>query len=209
MNSWDILIASLWSRTDSLIKLLETLEPQLSEDAQVIVARDNATEPIGTKRQRLLEASDASYCNFVDDDDMVSDNYVGAITIALLSQPDVVNFRVAYSIDGVPQDSVVHSLDKKRGGYKKDGVPGRLIGAFTHLSPMKRDIARSAKFEGDYGEDGRWSTAIDETGLVKSEAFINEILYHYRWSTDNHFGQTSPIDTAEPQVPEFPFVRYV
>ena len=47
----------------------------------------------------------------------------------------------------------------------------------SHLNPMRRELALRKPMSGGYGEDHRWADAM--RGLVKTEHYVDKILYHY------------------------------
>ena len=68
-----IMIASLKAREDLLNRLLARLGSNPS--VEILVEIDNGEMSIGNKRQLLLDKSQGKYVCYVDDDDMVVQNF--------------------------------------------------------------------------------------------------------------------------------------
>ena len=94
MKTLSILIPTVVGREHLLERLRSVLNPQLTEDVEVIEQKDNKEISIGKKRQELLEKATGEYVVFIDDDDMISEDYVKSIIKALESEPDCVGFEI-------------------------------------------------------------------------------------------------------------------
>ena len=199
--TWTILIASVFSRHDQLVALLDHLSPQLAPyggAVSVILDRDDAVMPVGMKRNRLLLAADARWTSFLDDDDWVHPDFVGRVMEALVRDPDVVGWRLRYTINGVEQKPAIHSITND-GWSETDSAYLRDL---SHLNPLrKRYAVMGLPFQPGFGEDRAWAERVKATGLVRSEVFIPAELYEYRYSTSRslftggvrHVGEARPL----------------
>ena len=88
MKKLSILICSLREREKSLNKLLEVIEPQRTSEVEIILDTDNGEVTTGFKRNRLLNAAFGEYISFIDDDDLVSNDYIVKILKAIETSPD-------------------------------------------------------------------------------------------------------------------------
>lgn len=205
--TWDLLICSIWHRTDLLTELLGHLQRQLVPGVGVRVFRDNLETVYGEKCQRLLDSSQADYVSFLDDDDWTSDDFIPAIMEALEQRPDYVGFKVLYTVDGVPRIPVFHTL-------QVDGwidTPEALYRDINHFNPIRRDLALRGEWAGGDGADRRWAAQLREQGCVKDEVFIDREIHHYRFSASTTFtvsSAQSPLD-EEPPRPDFGFVTWL
>ena len=93
---WSILIPTLGYRQGKFLSLVDHLLPQMVDGVEIVAAHNHGA-PVGVLRQNLLMAAEGEYVSFIDDDDMVSGDYVSSIMAALESSPDVVGFTVAYA----------------------------------------------------------------------------------------------------------------
>jgi glycosyltransferase involved in cell wall biosynthesis len=204
LPSFEILIASVYRRHDQLVGLLDSLRPQLAPfmgQARVIVTRDDCQAPVGAKRNQLLLAATAEWTCFVDDDDQVADNYVQRIFEALIPRPDYVGFNVSYTIDGVLQKPVVHSLTHERWWEDEHGY----YRGISHLNPIRRTAALAGlPFLPGFGEDADWAARVSASGLVRSETYIEGApMYFYDYRSEGSLFRHGPRQTGSP-APAFP-----
>ena len=121
----------------------------------------------------MIEGAMSEYICFVDDDDLVADDYVS--TILPLLDRDYVGFRVQCYMDGAPFSKTFHSLKYDRWWNDEHGYYRHI----SHLNPIRRELALLAPMEGGVGEDHRWADRLYATGKVRTEHFIDRVMYHY------------------------------
>jgi hypothetical protein len=183
--TWTICIATLGQRREHLRRLLDVLMPQVdaAEGVNVLTYFDNGETDLAVKRQALLDAVTSDYVCFVDDDDLVSDDYVTSILAAMTSGPDYVGFEVGVWKNGRRYGLSDHSL--RHGAWSRDGDV--YLRDITHLNPMRTTIAKTGDFTltGRGGaEDRAWVDQIRAGGLLQTEVVIDRVLYHYLWVPD-------------------------
>lgn len=202
-----ILVASAYVRTPMLDRLLSDLSAQASgahAGVEIVVARDDGSEPIGLKRNRLIAGAEGGWVCFVDDDDRVAPNYVSRILDALASDPDYVGFRLQLSIDGVNQKPTFHALEYERWfedehGYYRD---------VSHLNPVRRSIAAQVAFAPHYPEDHDWSARVRP--FLTRAVTIPETLYFYDWSPAGSLLHSGQCQSGGWQpIPSYPLVREI
>lgn len=55
----------------------------------------------------------------------------------------------------------------------------------NHLNTIRASVAKQFRFpETSHGEDHAWSKALHESGLLKSEGYIDKILYYYLYRSN-------------------------
>lgn len=211
MTDWTIMVATLGQRQDRFERLLNRLLPQVESAAgrvNVLAYWNNGERPLAEIRQSLVEEADGEFVSFVDDDDLVSPNYVTRILPLLDDEIDYVGFRLQCSVDGVPLKPTYHSLafdqwydDAK--GYYRD---------VSHLNPIRRSLALQADFRRtEPPEDVAWADQL--RGVLKTEKFVDDIMYFYEsssWDTTWRPGSVS-----QPRVGQYfrlavdsPYFRY-
>jgi len=170
---FSILICSLHSRVELLRRLLIVLKQQTLSSVEILVDVDNGEISTGAKRNRLLQKAQGTYVAFVDDDDMVSNDYVSKILNAVQSKPDVVGMTgMLHNANG--NFLFYHSLAHKK-WYKKDGAYYRNP---NHLDPVKRELALQIGFpDWDSEEDKDYSKRL--LPLLKTEQVVEGIIYYY------------------------------
>ena len=204
--TWDILITSIVHRTDMLAELLREFARQTVDypEVGIRVYRDNLEVEYGDKCQVLLDSSDAEYVSFFDDDDWPVDDFVESIVKALAEKPDYVGFDVHWTEDGEERYPVHHSLQYE-GWYRGDDGLYRDI---VHFNPIRRELAIQAPWGGGCGADARWADRLREIGCVKSEAYIDRELLHYR-HVGGQFTVPDPLQTVPPRPRGFAKVTWI
>lgn len=196
MKSWSILICTVFERSDELVRLLNVLVPQVvahGDKVELIISSDDRKLDIGKKRQELVERARGEFISFVDDDDMVADDYVSKI-LPHLGYNDYIGFKVqlnrkedeyAISRGKKPEIKITyHSLrysgwSEDRNGYYRD---------ISHLNPIRKSIALLESFDSGKGEDYRWAKSMRKhKHLLKRERFIDETMYHYNYDSKRSF----------------------
>ncbi len=168
-----ILICSIKGREKKLNRLLEDLKIQQTEDVEILVEIDNKRMTIGAKRNKLLKKAKGDYIAFIDDDDMVSVNYVVKILEALKTNPDCCSLEGLLIRPG-HKYKFLHSIQYKE-WFSKNDIYYRCP---NHLNSVRRDIVLQIGFPKiNNGEDKDYSLRLQK--LLKTESKIKGILYYY------------------------------
>ena len=182
--TWTILVPTLGQRRNLLQRMLAGLMPQVEAATgrvDVLAYWNNGEVSLADTKQALLNAAAGDYISFVDDDDTVADDYVPSILDALQCRPDYVGLKMQVYESGRPFVLSHHSLS--HGGWMNEGAE-YYRRDITCANPMRTDIARTARFDVvDRGqaEDVPWVSQLRAGGLLRSEVFIDRVLYHYWW----------------------------
>jgi len=176
-----ILICTLESRREWYNRLLDNLCPQVSAAqpwVEVLVDTDRGERSIGAKRQSLLDRARGVYIAYIDDDDLVADDYIKRVLSALSTGPDCVGLRGIITTDGACPATFEHSL-RHAEWYTADGVHYRCP---NHLNPVRRDLALRAGFPDlSHGEDSAYSHRLRPH--LSTEVFVEAPLYLYEYRT--------------------------
>ena len=175
MGKLNILICTINGREQVLTRLLSCLKPQLTNEVKVLISKDNKQISTGAKRNFLLDSATYDYVSFIDDDDLVSEDYVEKILEAIKSKPDVVGMEgiISFQKQGISR-KFIHSLQYDH-WFTKDNVYYRCP---NHLSPVKRELALQARFpDVTVGEDHAYSKKLFP--LLKTEIYIKTPIYYY------------------------------
>ncbi len=183
-----ILIPTLESRRPLFDRIHAKLTAQIhaggwERDVEIVSLCDRGEMTTGAKRNALMDRARGQFIVSVDDDDDVSDRYVGVIGDALRAHPDVdclgikgeVTFRGRYRRTFVY--SIVHPVYRsERGVYLRPP---------HHLNPIRRAIAGRYRFlDVRRTEDTEWALQMSRAGVLRNELLIDETLYYYdchRW----------------------------
>jgi len=186
MYNLSILIPTLVDRSIFFNRIVNQLENQIIDNnlenkIEVVAFLDNFENSIGYKRNKLLEKSTGKFTCFVDDDDILSDEYCKTISDIIDNNENIqhIGFKVKLFINGKERQPVYHSL-KYKGWYRDKGAYYRET---TTLNPILSSISKQFKFsEINMGEDKKWVDLLIESKLLKEEYFIDEFMYHYYYN---------------------------
>lgn len=192
---WSILVLTQPSRTEFLRRLMGSLAPQVAKfsGVEVVIAQFDKKFSIGKNRGMMIEAAAGEYVNFVDDDDLVAEDYVSSI-YPLLDGVDYVGFLAKFHRDGVYCGKLsFHSLDFKGWsenayGYFRD---------ISHLNPIKKELAILGKMgdhDGRVREDFFWASRLRSLGSVKTEHFVPRPMYLVYYRSDKPDGWEVTVD---------------
>lgn len=178
-----ILILTIPSRAAMFGRLQTELWSQMLPYAgQVELLTDGGSESIGTKRNRLLEKATGEYVAFIDDDDGISSKYISLLMSAISNDVDCVSLTGIITTDGKDQDVFEHSIKYNEWKTNPKGHGIRYERFPNHLNCVRASIAKQFKYpEKNHGEDFDWSTLLHQSGLLKTECYVPEVLYYYRY----------------------------
>ncbi|PQE02199.1 hypothetical protein CYL16_01135 [Mycobacterium sp. EPG1] len=170
-------------------RLLSSLYGQAAgQPVEVLVLCDNLKRSIGRKRNDLLSVAQGDYITFVDDDDIVTDDYVRSLVGSLGA--DVVTFDVEVTLNGGQAFPMRFSKD-----FTSENRDGLWLRIPNHLMCVRRELAVQNGFpDVGVGEDADYAKRL--LPLLRSETRINRTLYFYRYSDAVTLTQTSRRSTC-------------
>lgn len=175
-----ILIPTTEDRQEFLSRLMEVLNPQVflySDRVQVCIDRTGKHMTTGAKRNKLIEEAIGDYIVFLDDDDMITHDYVQKILEATVTNPDVITFR-GFMITDNKFDTVVEFI--LHHGEQYEARNGKYYRFPNHIVPMRKEAVKTFKFPDVWlGEDYAWAKAIHDAGVLKTHIHIDQMLYFY------------------------------
>jgi hypothetical protein len=180
MIKLSILICSLHARKKYLERLSNILKPQKTNEVEILCSIDNGESSIGSKRQKLINSAVGEYVAFIDDDDLVSDDYVKLILEGIKDKPDVIGIHLIMNTDGKLSGKTYHSL-KYDHWFDKDGDDPSWRYYYrnpNHLNPIRRELAVKSKYPNiSNGEDRVFSMNV--LPFLKTEYYIDTPIYFY------------------------------
>lgn len=151
----------------------------LDMPVEIVICTDEKKLKVGEKRNLLLKAATGSYVSFVDDDDIVSDDYVSELLTAMKSDCDIIVFDVIMYQNGKKMFDVSYDKDYRR-DYSEGNQAFRLP---NHIMCFKSSIAKGHEFmKINYGEDGIWARKVNRR--IKTQHRIDKVLYYYYFDTE-------------------------
>lgn len=170
-------------RVNKLANLRAVLDRQLTQQVEVITD-SSMNYNIGTKRNKLLSLATGKYVVFIDDDDLISSDYIAQVVLACSmynkdqDNPDCIGISGVISTNGGNERQWHISKDYQM-WFERSGVYYRTP---NHISPVKRELALAAGFpEISFGEDFEYSMRL--LPMLKTEVKIPGILYYYRYES--------------------------
>jgi glycosyltransferase involved in cell wall biosynthesis len=181
MITLSILIPSLHKRVGLLGSLLRDLNQQATDEVEILTNIDGGEVSTGNKRNQLVNAAKGKYTVFIDDDDVVSSDYIPSILEAAKQDADVIVFNGIMTTDDRNPKKWYISKDLP---YKSEMRNGEEIYLRypNHIVPIRRSIALQVPFPNKYREeDFDYATKLHTMGLIKTEAKIDKYLYTYKF----------------------------
>jgi len=168
-----ILICTITKRISLLTRLLGILQPQLTDEVEVIYIGDNKKRTIGEKRNNLLNLAQGDFLTFIDDDDRVEMDYVSSILKAITKDADCIVFDTSTNHpDGIRKRNKV--------GIEYDYTETNNLVTCkpSHTMVWRTSLAKSEQFpERSEGEDVDWVSRV--WPKIKKQVRIDKLLYQY------------------------------
>ena len=191
-----ILICSLFGKREKFLdKLLNSLYPQIGEyktsstkgdyilttitskDVEILICTDKKQLRVGTKRNILIDNAKGDYISFVDDDDILSKDYVSSLLKGIFTEKDVVLFDVEISINNGKFKKVYYDANY----FKDRNLSNYYERIPNHIMCWNRSIIDQRFPDISLGEDAQW--AIKMRDNIKSQAKIPKTLYYYMFNS--------------------------
>jgi len=176
-----ILIPTLLARKELFFSLYDHIYLQsrrYGDKIEAIVEKDDGQMSVGEKRNKLLAQATGEYVVFVDDDDLLANDYVRKIIAAIdKGHPDCIGLSALVKFKCGSTGLMVCSRmcldwDEEEGLYTRPPC---------HLNPIKRSIAARVRFRHiNKSEDHFWALELKRLELVKTEVFASiDPIYNY------------------------------
>lgn len=188
INKLAILIPTIVGREEYLNRLLAILEPQVEkykDEVVIFIDKDDKQMTIGQKRNRLTEWAVANGCThraFIDDDDIVSHDYIELNIVGVRLNYDVNSLTGLYYENDRYDRPFVHDIK-----YKEAKTNNQLMiyERFpNHLNVTKLSLIKDYKYElKNFGEDMEHAERISNDGVLKTQYTINKPVYNYYFRT--------------------------
>lgn len=181
-------LSILIPHTTKYVGFLERLEaclaPQIAgrSDIEVIKFIDDGQRSIGAKRNWLLCKAKGEYVSFIDSDDLVSNHYIEKIIDGIEKGVDCCSLTGIITEDGKNSQVFQHSIKYKEYKTNPQSEVIRYERFPNHLNTIKASIAKQFQFpQIDHGEDTAWATKLHKSGMIKTEHWIEDVIYFYEY----------------------------
>lgn len=182
MKALSVLILTLPTRIDSYANLIRNINKQIIDNnlinhIQILSLCDTKEISVGEKRNILLKKSIGRYVCFIDDDDIISDDYIIKLFQATHQNTDVITFCGDYIENGIEKPFSISLMHN--GNYNHPNVFYRLP---NHLCPVRREIALQCHFtHKNFGEDSDYADMINKH--IQNEYHLIDKLYFYMYNS--------------------------
>tara|TARA_R110002012_G_scaffold104995_3_gene245744 strand:- start:83 stop:733 length:651 start_codon:yes stop_codon:yes gene_type:complete len=184
-----VMVLSIPSRLQKLQNLYAKLEKQIGDrkDVEVLCLVDNKSLTIGQKRNIVLNAARGNYVACLDDDDMISDDYIQTICDHIDGGDyfDVLAFNQHCTING-EEVMVYFDINHKQNDPLVRDENGKYVDMRRppwHMCVWRKEIADKAEFrDTSWGEDWDWVSQMYP--YVKVQLKIDNVLHYYQYSDD-------------------------
>lgn len=179
MIELSLLIATVPSRREGLLsRLLACLEPQMDNRRVECIVHRNETKPMGQKFDELYAAANGRLAVQIDDDDLVSEEYVLEV-LNVSEDHDFVGYKIDVTVDGWMQNMVTYEIDPARAQVLRPYMARDIVRHVTPKCPILTVEAREHRFGSYFGADWHWTAALIANGYPRSPVFIPKSLYWY------------------------------
>lgn len=169
-----ILIPTLPDRGRSCARLVRMLSEQALGKPVGILTDETVGATTGWKRNRLLDRAQGAYVCFIDDDDLVADDYVDRVLSGCAQGADCCTLDGVMITDKRPPRAFRHRLEYATWRETPQGFER----SPNHLNAVRRDLACRARFPDlTIAEDHAYSRALQP--LLKTQAEVPGCLYWY------------------------------
>jgi hypothetical protein len=184
MHDISILIPTLQERDCLFQSVLESVQAQILKctdiRVEVLWDVDNGEKTLGTKRNDLIARCSGTYHCFVDDDDILSPNYLESFIPMITSgiDYDCAALVGAYYYKGNFKKLFYHSLVNTEWSE----TPQEYLRSISPLNLIRTSIVRKIQYADIRNtEDHEFSIRLYESGLLKKEFSVDRSipLYHY------------------------------
>ena len=186
-----VLVITLKNRASELKELLDLLYHQADQKpVQILWLGDNKSLITGDKRNAIMSLANGRYLTFVDDDDLITENYIEKILEAIDHNPEVITFLVDKHRNGTHEKFQRFDIDYQQNYTTVDRAAKRRYQNMVpnHLCVWRKDIIKEAFPPHKKTEDLKWADKQTQHYTKEGQYHINEVLYYYMF--DNRTTET-------------------
>lgn len=161
---------------------LAKISQEIYTNVEILYYEDNKEATIGYKRNKLKDLARGTHLAYIDSDDRIGPNYFKRVFEGIEKDVDCCSLKGIITEDGNNPLIFEHSIKYKEYKTNPEGMMVRYERFPNHLNCIRSSIAKQFNFpEKNHGEDTDWATQIFKSGLIKTEHYIDEVIYYYDW----------------------------
>jgi len=167
-------------RNMSLKKLWNELNNQIernnvNDKVKILIETDKGQLSVGNKRNSLINKCSTDYIAFIDDDDMISEDYIEQIFRTLNSEEDldILFIKINHIIDGKLNKVIIPSIN-----IENEINSTQFTKNYFHLCPHKLSISKKVLFLNmSFAEDKEYSNRLSLH--INKSKYIDNPIYIY------------------------------
>lgn len=173
-----ICIPTIVGRERQFNALIESIQAQAGDyPVDILSYCDNKEISIGAKRDILYKEAQGEYVVQFDDDDSCTPDFIPVVFKYLQDRPDCVTYLERVIENGIERISC-HSNRFKEWGSHVEGYHYVRTPYFKDV--IKTEVCKAVGVaDMRYGEDHEFSIRLKASGLIKTEAHIDRVMYVY------------------------------
>lgn len=159
---------------------------QLTKDLDVRIFKlpNKGEKTIGEYRQIMIDQVDTEYVVFIDADDRISPKYFELVFDGIRKGVDAIGLKGEITTNGQRPFTFIHSSKYKKWADVREKGKLTYVRPINHLNPIKTSIAKQIGYNNlKHGEDMDYSMRLSQSGLIKSEHFIDQVIYFYLYNS--------------------------
>lgn len=179
-----VCIPTFFKHEHQSISLMQQIAQQTQGiDVRIFKLPNRGEKSIGEYRQIMLDQVDTKYIVFIDADDRIHPDYFKHVMKGMEKDVDAIGFKGEITTNGQRPHIFIHSTKYKKWADERHGSKITYTRPINHLNPVKTDIARQIGYNKlKHGEDLDYSMRLSQSGLIKSEHFIDQVIYYYLYN---------------------------
>lgn len=149
-------------------------------EISLLLLPNDGMKTIGEYRQTLINNVKTPYLCFIDADDLITHDYFTLVEEGIKKGVDAIGFKGIITTNGRMPFEFIHSSKYTKWEEKRERGTKVYLRPINHLNPIKTEIAQAIGYKSlRHGEDLDYSMRLSESGLIKTEHFIDKVIYHY------------------------------
>lgn len=153
-------------------------------DVRIFKLPNRGEKTIGEYRQIMIDQVDTEYVVFIDADDRIHPKYFELVFNGINKGVDAIGLKGEITTNGQRPFTFIHSVKYSKWAEVREKGKITYVRPINHLNPIKTSIARQIGYNNlKHGEDMDYSMRLSQSGLIKSEHFIDQVIYFYLYQS--------------------------
>lgn len=181
-----VLIPGVPQHLPATVRLLNVLSAQNHPQVEVLLYYDNMKRPLGCKRNALMDQAQGKFLCHVDDDDLVSDDFISTLIPECEHDVDLIAYDADCSLNGSRPFRVFTGI-----GFDNEQPKHLLHGGYSDIKRTawtwclwRTSLARECRYPERYDPVEDASFLNQALPRVGSHRKVDKVLYHHFYSAN-------------------------